>query len=93
MLSWLNKFSYLKNCELVHEFQTQKIIHTNLLYTARPPRVPSPLPPRADVQGSGVRKKRFECIMLSNPSDLPTPYPPVYPLPYPQSRGTEVSTR
>ena len=66
--------------------------HQPALYCPPPSSTLSPTP-RADVQGSGIRKKRFECIMLSNPSDLPTPYPPVYPLPYPQSRGTEVFTR
>ena len=57
MLSWLNKFSYLKNCELVHEFQTQKILHTNLLYTARAPKYPLPYPPS---RCTGVRRPQEE---------------------------------
>ena len=30
------QISYLKNCEIVREFQTPKILHTNLLYTPPP---------------------------------------------------------
>ena len=43
---------------------------------------PSPTP-RVDVQSSGVRQKRFECITLSNPSHFPTPYPPLPSVPPP----------
>ena len=35
------KFSYLKNREIVREFQTQQIFHTALLYT---PKYPLPHP-------------------------------------------------
>lgn len=75
MLSWLNKFSYLKNCELVHEFQTQKILHTNLLYTARPPRVPSPLPPEQMYRGqaSARRGSSVLCFLILRTSLLHTP--------------------
>ena len=91
-----------KNPKLTGQnFLTSKIVKScvnfepNKSFTppcSAPPSTPSPNP-RADVQRPGVRKKRFERITLSNPAHLSTPYPPVYPLPYPKSRGTEASTR
>ena len=59
----------------MHEFQTQKILHTNLLYTARPPRVPSPLPPEQMYRGqaSARRGSSVLCFLILRTSLLHTP--------------------